>query len=57
VHEDVNENDFSPLNALKVPPQRLLDRSDLMCIGYGLSLFDTLEKAKVRFQNLYVRKN
>lgn len=57
VHEDVNENDFIPLNALKVPPQRLLDHSDLMCMGYGLSLFDTLEKAQVRYRNLYIRKN
>ena len=47
---------FKPMNLVKEPPQRMLDDSDLMCKGYGLSLFDTLENGQARFKALYKKK-
>lgn len=53
VHKEIIENDFLPLNLIKEPPQRKLDDSDYMCLGFGLSLFDSLRNAKDRFLGLY----
>jgi hypothetical protein len=56
VHKDVNENDFVPLNIKKEPTQRILDNSDSMCMGYGLSLFETLQQAMHRYLYLFKKK-
>lgn len=56
VHESICENDFLPVNIISDPPQRILDYNDKMCIGYGLSLFDTLENASLKYQKLYKNK-
>ncbi|WPU98208.1 hypothetical protein SNE26_19480 [Mucilaginibacter sp. cycad4] len=50
---DGNENDFKPVNLITEPPQRLLDDSDKLCMGYGLSFFDTPENALNRYRLLY----
>lgn len=47
---------FIPLNKIKEPPQRMLDDSDMMCKGFGLSFFDTYAQAFTRFEVLYKRK-
>jgi hypothetical protein len=47
---------FLPLNVIKEPPQRMLDEADLMCKGFGLSLFDTFDHANARYLALYKRK-
>ncbi len=55
VHSDEQPNDFKPINLINEPPQRLLDDADLMCMGYGLSLFDSLENAYSQYKRAYVR--
>lgn len=56
VFKDNISNSFAPMNLIKGPPLRILDDGDLMCKGYGLSLFDTFENSRSRFENLYKRK-
>jgi len=48
-----HENDFKPLNLIKTPPPRMLDDSDKMCMGYGLSWFNTCEEAIKKYETLY----
>ncbi|MBD1421622.1 hypothetical protein [Sphingobacterium chuzhouense] len=45
-------SDFMPLNLIKTPPQRILDDSDQMCKGYGLSMFLSLKLAAKKYNNL-----
>ena len=47
---------FTPMNLIKEPPARMLDDSDLMCKGHGLSLFDTFENGRSRFEKLYATR-
>lgn len=49
-------NSFKPMSLMKEPPQRMLDDSDLMCKGFGLSLFDTFENGYKRYFALYKKK-
>ncbi len=56
VHCEFNENDFVPLNKIKNPPPRMLDDSELMCKGFGLSVFNSLENAFERYKKLYKTK-
>lgn len=56
VNKRPTNNDFIPLNLIKEPPPRVLEDSDLMCIGYGLSFFDSLIKAYEKYLNLYNKK-
>jgi hypothetical protein len=37
-------------------PRGCLEDLDKMCLGYGLSLFDSVENAIKRYRNLYDRK-
>ena len=46
-------NDFIPLNLLKEPPPRMLDDFDKMCMGYGLSMFDSLLNSLSRYKRLH----
>jgi hypothetical protein len=55
VHQNPDESDFLPINLIKEPPQRVLDNTDLLCMGYGLSFFNTKENARQKFLNLYER--
>jgi hypothetical protein len=55
VHQPISENDFLPMSVIKVPPPRILDDSDKLCIGYGLSMFDTKENAISKYKSLYER--
>lgn len=56
VFKDNFLDSFIPMNLIKEPPLRMLDNTDLLCKGYGLSLFDTFENGLSRFKNLYNRK-
>lgn len=56
IHEIEHENDFKPLHLIKDPPQKMLDDSDLMCIGHGLSLFDSFINANNKYKDLYTNK-
>ncbi|MCX6210882.1 MAG: hypothetical protein NTZ59_15595 [Bacteroidetes bacterium] len=56
VHSNENENDFKPINLINEPPPRLLDESDKMCMGYGLSLFASLSGAFMKYKNLYTKR-
>jgi hypothetical protein len=47
---------FTPINLIKEPPQRMLDDTDLMCKGFGLSFFDSFDNAFARYEALYKRK-
>jgi hypothetical protein len=55
VNEYIDERDFMPINLIREPPQRVLDNSDLNCMGFGLSFFDTIENANGKFISLYNR--
>lgn len=56
VHSTINKNDFLPRNVIQDPPQRILDDSDLMCKGYGLSLFDTDSNAIKTYSKYYLKR-
>jgi hypothetical protein len=56
VHSVEHENDYKPINLINTPPQRLLDETDKMCMGYGLSLFDSFENAYSKFKGLYFKQ-
>jgi hypothetical protein len=50
-------HDFTPINITKTPPPRMLDDSDKMCTGYGLSMFDSLSNSLLKYQKEYSRRN
>jgi len=56
VHSDPHSNDFTPVNIIKDPPQRILDESDLSCKGYGLSLFDERQAAVTAYKRQLIRR-
>jgi hypothetical protein len=49
----VTSNDFIPVNIIGEPPPRILDDTDKMCMGYGLSMFDSLEHSVRKYRKLY----
>lgn len=51
VHKFFTSDDFIPLHLSKEPP-RMFDTDDENCMGYGLSMFHSLESAKVKFSKL-----
>jgi hypothetical protein len=53
VHNPLEKNDFLPLNLVSDPPQRLLDETDKLYLGYGLSLFDDLNKSIEKYKSFY----
>jgi hypothetical protein len=53
VHNPLIENDFLPLNKISNPTPRILDDSNKMCMGYGLSMFDTKENASLKYRKLF----
>lgn len=56
VFKDSLSDSFTPINLFKEPPERVQDNTDLLCKGYGLSLFDTFEHSEKRYKALYNRK-
>jgi hypothetical protein len=50
------KDSFLPLNLMKEPPPRMLDNSDLMCKGYGLSFFDSEDNSLSQYKSLYKMK-
>jgi len=56
IHSTITKNDFLPRNIIQNPPQRILDDSDLMCKGYGLSLFDTNGNAIKTYTKNYSKR-
>lgn len=52
-HATICSNDFLPMNIISDPSPRILDDNDLMCMGYGLSMFDTKENALSRYKWVY----
>lgn len=54
--KNTSVEDFIPMHLMKTPPNRILENMDLMCKGYGLSLFDTLHNAKAKYLSLYNKK-
>lgn len=56
VSEKPTENDFIPLNLKREPPPRMLDDTDLLCKGYGLSFFDTQLHAFKQYNRLYTKR-
>ncbi|MFD2969952.1 hypothetical protein [Sphingobacterium bambusae] len=50
--DPMDETAFLPLNIIKTPPQRVLDENDLMCKGYGLSMFSSLALAAAKYRKL-----
>jgi hypothetical protein len=49
-------NNFIPINLISAPPPKMLDESDKMCMGYGLSFFDSFSNAFEKYKSLYSRK-
>ncbi len=47
---------FIPLNLIKEPPQRMLDETDNLCKGYGLSFFNSFENCYGRYKSFYKKK-
>lgn len=56
VHSELIPRDFLPLNIINEPPARILDNSDLVCKGYGLSFFNSYNNAKEKYKRLYTNK-
>ena len=52
----ISKENFVPMNLQKEPPQRILDNSDTMCKGYGLSMFNSFDAGKSRYKSLYKKK-
>ncbi len=50
-HNPVTVDDFLPVSINE--PQRILDKSDLKCMSYGLSMFDTLSNSILKYKTLY----
>ncbi|TZF85001.1 hypothetical protein FW774_08525 [Pedobacter sp. BS3] len=46
-------NDFKPINLINEPPARMLEDTDKICMGYGLSMFDTLNNSVKKYRKLY----
>ncbi len=53
VHQPLIDKDFLPVNIISKPPPRMLDDSDKMCMGYGLSMFDTFENALAKYKKIF----
>ncbi len=49
----VSSDDFVPINIISKPPPRMLDDSDKMCMGYGLSMFDSLRNSFEKYRKLH----
>ncbi len=49
----VTSNDFIPINIISEPSPRMLDDSDKMCMGYGLSMFDSLKNSLEKCRKLH----
>ena len=56
VHKDKIGESFIPLNLLKEPPPRMLDKNDSLCMGFGLSLFDSDLNGRKRYQKVFLSK-
>jgi len=56
VHNTTHKNDYMPINIINEPPQRMLDDTDKMCMGYGLSVFNTQLNALSKYESLYKKK-
>jgi hypothetical protein len=56
IHGKDHENNFKPINLISDPPPRMLDETDNMCKGFGLSLFDSIENAYKKYKELYCKK-
>ncbi len=56
VHAQAHENDFKPLWLIQYPPAKVLDESDKMCSGYGLSLYKNETEAKARYKAVLANK-
>ncbi|MCK5719175.1 MAG: hypothetical protein KAH84_04400 [Thiomargarita sp.] len=56
VHNTIHKNDFMPINLINDPPPRMLDETDKMCMGYGLSLFNTSLNAISKYKSIYSKK-
>jgi hypothetical protein len=54
VHASEHPNDFLPVNLIN--PTRVLDNSDLICMGYGLSMFDSHTGACTKYVALWKRR-
>ena len=54
VHSPVSPEDFVPLALISPVNRRPIDESDLemQCLSWGLSLFDSLQSAKARFESI-----
>lgn len=48
--------DFIPVNIIGVPPARILDDTDEMCMAYGLSMFDSLQNSINKYQKEYIKR-
>ncbi len=55
VHHPIEAVDFLPVNIISEPPPRMLNDSDKMCMGYGLSMFDTFENALAKYKKIFRR--
>src|SRR5690606_30122951 len=51
----VTPHDFIPINVISQPPPRMLDDTDKMCMGYGLSMFDSLKNSIDKYKKQYKR--
>lgn len=52
----VNFNDFIPINIINEPPPRMLEDADKMCMGYGLSMFNSLINSLNKYQREYKKR-
>ncbi len=56
IHKEVSEKDFVPLSIIDSPPQRILDKSDILYISYGLSFFITKDLAQKKYIDEYNKR-
>jgi hypothetical protein len=50
------KDNYLPVHIKNEPPVRMLEDEDKLCIGYGLSMFDSFENAKDKYFLIYNRK-
>ncbi len=52
----VTPNDFLPVNLMNEPPARMLDDTDKMCMGYGLSMFNSWNNSIKKYQKEFKKR-
>jgi hypothetical protein len=56
VHALPHDNDFKPVWLIQKPPAQVLDETDKMCSGYGLSMYSDLNLSIASYRSILATK-